>query len=198
MSTHTVTADSFLRDVSDHVLTVLRDDGVYRHLHFGRPGTTVYSFSIVTWPGHLAFTGDMGDYVFRRVDDMMELFRRRPPNPGYWAEKCVAASREGITEFDSAKARLRIEMLVDGWCDEHPEDSEYLDTRNEVDVQVLSRLNDGEDALRAALRAFDAPEDMFGDAWEWDFNTHTYHFVWACHALPWAVAQYDAKTGGAA
>lgn len=191
MSKDAVTAESFARAVSEHTMTVLRDDGLYRHLRFGKPGTVVESFSIVTWPGYLAFVGDMGDYVFKRLDDMTEFFRGHEPNPGYWSSKCVASGQEGLVEFDEAKARLAIEMEVDLWCDAHHEESECLDTRQQVIDRVLSRLDDGEDALRAAMSDFDAPEWIFEDSWEWDFKTFTYHFCWACHAIPWAVAQYD-------
>ena len=54
--------------------------------------------------------GDIGDFVFRRLNDMFEFFRdddagKLRINPGYWAEKCTAADTrrgpddDGIREF---------------------------------------------------------------------------------------------------
>lgn len=56
----------FPSDIATHRMTVIKDDGVYRHLRFRRPDTNCYSFDILTWPGYLAYVGDMGDYVFQR------------------------------------------------------------------------------------------------------------------------------------
>lgn len=85
-----VAAQRFPKDVADHELTILRDDGLYRHLRCAQPGTGSYWFEIVTWPGALAIRGDAGDgYLFSRIDDMLEFFRRPDQriNPQYWAEK---------------------------------------------------------------------------------------------------------------
>ena len=71
----TCTEQSFLKDVAEHQMTVLRDDGVNRHVQFRRPGTICMGFELITWPGYLCYTGDMGTYVFRRLEDMFEFFR---------------------------------------------------------------------------------------------------------------------------
>lgn len=31
----------------------------------------------------------------------------------------------------------------------------------------------------------------FRDVWEWDLTDHTYQFLWACHAVVWAIGRYD-------
>lgn len=73
MPTESEVKDRFLRDIQEHELTVIRDDGVYRHLRFQKPGTSVMYFDLITWPGHLCFTGDMGSYLFSRVRDMCDV-----------------------------------------------------------------------------------------------------------------------------
>lgn len=65
----------FERDVAEHQMQVLRDDRLYRHLLFKKPGTGCYHFNIVTYPGTLVYTGDMGSFVFQRLEDMFEFFR---------------------------------------------------------------------------------------------------------------------------
>ncbi len=65
----------FLKDVANHEMQIIRDDGVQRHLRFKKPGTMCYHFDLITWGGHLCYTGDMGTYVFTRVHDMFDFFR---------------------------------------------------------------------------------------------------------------------------
>ena len=93
MSSYQLTPDTFLQDVAQHQIHVIRDDGVYRHVRFKRPDTYCSHFDLITWPGHLCYTGDMGTYVFTRLRDMFDFFRR-PDNEKwhridrrYWAEK---------------------------------------------------------------------------------------------------------------
>jgi hypothetical protein len=95
-------AEAFARDAADHELTILHDDGLYRHLRFVRmaeqeDGTrkpaSFYWFDLITWPGSLAINGDMEGFMFSRVTDMFEFFRGRRPNPGYWAEKLQGQPR---------------------------------------------------------------------------------------------------------
>lgn len=182
-----LTEERFLKEVEQHGMTALRDDGLYRHLRFRRPDTSSMSFDILTWPGHLAYTGDMGSYVFTRISDMFTFFRGHSPNPGYWSEKCIAADRDGIEEFDQDAFRESImrrlaeaEDLPDG-------------TREEVERRVLGCIDDGEhEAMRAAIY-FEHDGFRFRDFWEARCRTYTHRFMWCCYALPWAIKQYDAK-----
>lgn len=32
----------------------------------------------------------------------------------------------------------------------------------------------------------------FADSWEWDLRDWDWWFLWACHAIQWGVAQYEA------
>ena len=105
-------AEHFLRDVASHQMEVLRDDGTHRHLRFQAPGSTDMHFDLITWPGYLCFTGDMGTYVFRRLKDMFNFFRpaddacsSRDPLENIdhqnWAEKLEATDKgDGHSDFD--------------------------------------------------------------------------------------------------
>ena len=68
--------ERFKKDTAEHQMTVLRDDGLYRHLRFRKPGTGIYGFDIVTWPGYLAISGDMGASMFTRLEDMIQFSAR--------------------------------------------------------------------------------------------------------------------------
>lgn len=106
----------FRVDTARHQMTVLRDDGLYRHLRFGNErGVGEYWFELVTWPGALTISGDMGGYTFRRVEDMFTFFRGSRHysgiNPGYWSEK-LDGGRVVAKEYDEDHfARLVAEDL---------------------------------------------------------------------------------------
>lgn len=103
----------------DLQMEILQDDGLHRHVRFAKPGTGLYRFSLVTWPGYLAISGDVESFTFSREPDMFGFFgrHRNRINPSYWAEKCVAG-RDKLTAYDEELARqLVIEYFVD--CAKH-------------------------------------------------------------------------------
>lgn len=184
----------FAEHVKNHVLTILRDDGVYRHLRFGTPGTNIMRFDVVTWPGFLAYTGDMGCFVFSRVEDMLEFFRHERPNFGYWAEKVRGVDRAGLREWSAELFRAS----VSEWVDEQLEGVDHVAAavaRELVEDDVLRHADDEHEAMEA-LRAFACDDICFADAWEMhdSFMDWKYNFAWCCYALPWAVKTYDAAT----
>lgn len=153
--------EQFLRDVSEHVLTVLRDDGVERHLRFRKPGTYCYGFDLLTFPGHLLITGDCGSFLFRRLDDMFQFFRadREPVNelhinPQYWSEKLQATDCNGARGGAARKyAKEVFEENVRRLFDQHFED----EIRDEADPDA----DFGDDP--AALVKRKARRDLVGD-----------------------------------
>lgn len=207
----TPTEESFLKDVANHQMTVKLDSGVYRHLRFAATGKMAgFSwFEIVTWPEYLAYSGDMGCFVFTRLTDMFEFFGCRPSdskelyiNQGYWAEKLDAVDRDGRTpgaeEFSPERFRSEVEEHFEEWAKEEglTEDQrkEFLE---ELECEVLSLADDGEDDARRALSNFSHKIDgiklEFFDTWEWRFTEYTYRYTWCCYALAWAIRKYEAK-----
>lgn len=196
MSVQSDVAERFPKDVSEHVMTVLRDDGVSRHIRFRRPGTMCMGFDIVTWPGVLCYTGDMGTYVFQRLEDMFEFFRDNAAepsiNPRYWGEKVIAQDYDGVQKFSVDVATQHIgEWMTDNEVPAH--------VRAAILSDVMPRAFDSEHDLREAMRDFELEGVTFGDLyWEARFSEHTYRFLWCCHALVWAIRQYDATTESSA
>lgn len=190
----TPTEESFLKDVSKHVMTVLRDDGVHRHLRFKIPDSGNMYFDIVTYPHFLVYSGDMGCYVFSRLNDMFEFFRCRPErekqnlyiNLGYWAEKLEATDKpDGHEQYNSES----LTNHVNEWLAEVEADAEL---RERVADEVLSYVDDGEIRARDALTGFQHEDRYpFQDSWECNFTEYTYRFVWCCYALAWAIRTYD-------
>ncbi|MBP2482925.1 hypothetical protein J3A72_003217 [Stenotrophomonas sp. PvP093] len=216
----------FLADTASHELRIVVNDGVHRHLQFRRPGTYCYGFDIVTWPGHLAISGDMGTAVFSRLHDMFEFFRAKPAehekagglfvNDGYWAEKCVA--NDGAKqEFSARLFRDLVTRLFKEHVEERvdPDDLADPDTSapewvarlwQELELEVLSESED-HDALSNAISSMsdfkpsdpDYSDFQITDAWEYasSLQQYTFHFVWRLYAIARAVRAYDDAAGAA-
>lgn len=211
----------FLKDVGQHAMQVLRDDGVYRHIRFKRPESSSYYFDLITWPGAFCYTGDMGTFVFSRLKDMFEFFRADRDhgkrqgkglfiNPGYWSEKLLAVDgnrdKASAKEFDADRFREAINEYRTSWM-RQARDSGALDKteRRElweaVDDQVLSALDEGGD--RAMYAAYDfnwrpdyeydreRPSWHFVDLFEHRFTRYTRTFLWCCYAMAWGIEKYD-------
>jgi hypothetical protein len=147
----------FLGDVGEHALTVLRDDGVERHLRFRKPGTYCYGFDLLTFPGHLLITGDCGSFLFRRLDDMFEFFRtdRKPAddlhiNPQYWSEKLLATDCNGARGGAAKEfSKEMFEASIKRWFDERFEE----EIREDAEPDEESGFHDSASiAIRKAKR----------------------------------------------
>lgn len=191
----------FQRDIAEHKLTILRNDGIYRHVRCAKPGTGVYGFEIITWPGWLCYTGDMGSYTFRRIEDMFEFFRTKPHladkdrlwiNPGYWAEKVQAADRHGeVFEFSSERFENRLREYIAAI---DRDNAEALSEAFEEEVIGRYDSSDEREAREAAEAFTFEGEKVFKDLWDMDFREHTHHFLWCCYAIAWAVREFDRQT----
>jgi len=186
----------FLKDVAAFEMTVVRDNGVNRHLRFSEPGNCNNAFDIVTWPWRLCYTGDMGTYVFTRLEDMFVFFRRPGANrgvlwfdAGYWAEKALAEDRNGAIRVYSEE---RFRTVVKDWIF-----NRERKLPGEVIVALRERLLHGEFSneheARDAVDRFncDYPDFQFTDFYEIDIREHSYRFLWCCCALAWGIAKYD-------
>ncbi|WP_116791376.1 hypothetical protein [Achromobacter dolens] len=218
-----LTETEFLRDVTDHVMEVHHDEGVYRHIRFRKPGTMCMHFDLITWPGYLCYTGDMGTYVFTRLVDMFEFFRtdrsyasragrRLAVNLSYWSEKleAVDGSRRGgsAEEFDAARFRKVVNEYRLDWIRGDARTLLSKDERRElweaVASDVLDRADDGEQVAFQAANDFDWKPSRypawtrrrwrFEDFWDHSFTDYTHRFRWCCFALAWGIEQYDLQT----
>ncbi len=204
--------ERFQRDTAEHSMEVLHDDGLYRHLRFSRNGSSAYHFNIPTWPGYLAITGDMGDFMFSRVRDMFEFFRDEPGrlgiNPGYWSEKLQAgastADRALYMDWDANAFKKAVIEEYARWL----ESSELLDPEasNDLKDQIRCEILDeahSEELACVAVANFhcdDAP-DLFDDfLMDLGSSCHEYsfHYLWCCYAIVWAISQYDQREALAA
>lgn len=202
-------------------MVIVRDDGVHRHVRFKRPDTINLYFDLITWPGCLCYTGDMGTYVFQRLEDMFQFFRTDREhmhlqggqtlaiNLGYWSEKLIAVDgrRTGgsATEFSEEKFRRVVQEYRMEWIRDHHHQTTKEQRRElweSIDDEVLTHSDEGEHEARRAAHNFSHRVGdrrfEFQDFWEHDFTDYTYHFVWCCCALAWGIQQYDIFKGGTA
>lgn len=189
-------AQRFARDTANHQLTILHDDGLYRHLRLKHPKRGTYWFDIITWPGRLTICGDLGEsYTFSRLTDMFEFFRGKRINPHYWAEK-LDSGRSSAQEYSEDAFRQMV------WSHVRDAAPQYRGLAKAVQEHFFGGMRDWdtgyEEAAREALDAFEyLPKGQKGepfrfyDTWEWSLKDYGWQFLWACHAVQWGIAQYD-------
>jgi len=178
---HADVAKRFARDTAGHQMTVLHEDGLYRHLRFtSRTNPTHYGeywYDLITTPGQLVFSGDGDSYVFRRTTDMFEFFRTGiyrdgslHINPGYWSEKLTSqreAARTYSQKLFDEEVRLELEAvaedypgITEAWA-EHIE-SEYNTEYEEEARRALDDFRFGESYRASCTKCDWALED---DSW---------------------------------
>lgn len=195
----------FVGEVARHQLDVIREDGLYRHLRFKRPGTNAYYFDLVTWPGYLTVTGDMGTWTFTRITDMFEFFSDEHfglresflINPGYWSEKFEAGTGRGRSEspcyefdgqaFDKGLQEWLAAYLEDCGDEDHAEEAKEAireltgnDFRTESDA--YHALNDA--YFPSGVSSYDVSEGMGSNL------TYSHHYLWICYAIVWGIERY--------
>lgn len=163
--------ERFVTDTATHEMTIKHDDGVYRHVSFARPETIAYSYSLVTWPGHLAYTGDMGAYLFSRERDMFPFFAAgRDVNPDYWSGKVLAEHPHATESFSVEEFHQHVREFCDGA------------TASDLLAQHPLSIEEAHYLLDAA---------GVPDFWEWNLYDYDFRFLWACHAIRAGVKRYQ-------
>lgn len=209
MSQHTPAHDKFLIDVKDHKMTIIKDEGLYRHITFrDRPGSSFYRFDLITWPGYLCITGDCETFVFERESDMFEFFydpsRPFSINPYYWSEK-VVSGRSGITEFSEDKFNAAVKADLIAWMRYRRSEISKEDRRELYDEVVEQIINsDGDQSIKYNLISEfvfeykvvdsglggDRKTFQFIDFFEHNTEEFTFHFIWALRAIAYGVHHY--------
>lgn len=181
--------ERFSKDTATHEMTVIRDDGVYRHLRFKRPSSSAYYFDLVTWPCFLAITGDMGENMFSRTKDMFEFFRDGM-NPSYWSEKILPNGCDSVKEWDSGLFNEAINKLLNNRLGDGDLDEENAEELKDNVNTFLLNPEDEHDAI-SKLREWN-DENLYIELCDFPSNkVYTFHYVWRCRAIAWGIQQYD-------
>ena len=114
----------------------------------------------------------------------------------YWGEKLVAVGKHGgYKEYDSDLFVAAVKQSVDEWIESNGENAEF---REAVKDEVRGAAWDGEhEAIRAAMEFVWEGERVWPDFYERTCREYTYQFLWCCHAIVWAIQQWDARTAAA-
>ena len=142
----TPTVEQFLKDVTAHKMRVDLDAGKHRHLIFRGTSNNMW-FELVTWPGSLTISGDMGTWTFSRPPDMFNFFRGEMKiNPSYWAEKLQHGNfsvRDGGRVWDQDKFQERLIEQLQMHFEDEPE--KFAEVKASVEDEVF-RCHDGDGA----------------------------------------------------
>ncbi len=154
-------------------------------------------FDLITWPGYLCYTGDMGTFVFRRLHDMFEFFRcpadRQPfqIDLRYWAEKVEASDKHGgLRTWSADRFRAEVRDFFNQHVDDEWTAARKADLWSEIEDAVCGAADVSEHHAWTALWDFSYDGFRFQD-WGRDCQEWTHRFEWCCHALQWAIAIYD-------
>ncbi|MDV6347518.1 hypothetical protein R2083_08320 [Nitrosomonas sp. Is35] len=207
MTQYKCTEEEFLLEVTEHGIKIVRDDDIHRHVVFKNPGSSIYWFELITWPGTLCINGDCGTYVFSRLNDMFQFFRQKNGddslliNPSYWGEKLQAVDRcSGFMEFDENSFRERVREHFDSFVESNPElDPELNNHRDELWVAIADDVLYHSSNEHEAYQAVNDFNHEIGDSvFEFtDFfdgggtETYTARYLWCLYAIVWGIRQYD-------
>ncbi|MGW7726298.1 hypothetical protein ACWGJ6_23550 [Streptomyces canus] len=114
MSDYAEIAAHVARDVADAKMTVLREEGLYRHIEFtGLQGWS--RIILVTWPYNLLVAGSHGSYHFERfgpdTEDMFDWLRGIRVEPDRWASKLVNGA-DSVREYDRDRLVAQVKAEV--------------------------------------------------------------------------------------
>lgn len=204
----------FVADTQHHQMKILHDEGLYRHLAFGcqpipyaSPTTGNCAFQLFTAPGTLGISGDMGTYIFARLENMFVFFDSPEGriNPDYWSEKVTAQDvHSPVRAFSQQRFR---EVVLQDY-----EDRKYLfdpATQKHLLHKIRTQVLDAADTYhevgsRDVLREFVFYDQKPGQprldfdyeqSWEWDFKDFSHHFLWCLEAIVFGIKRYREVTG---
>lgn len=192
--------ERFLRDIAKHEMMIIRNNGINRHIRFKKPGSINMYFDLITWKGHLCYTGDMGSYLFSRVEDMFTFFINNDKeeikiNPCYWGEKLLAIDKiSGYKEWDREEFETEIKKDFEEWLKNiNLDKDEISEVKEQFEWEILHYLDEisEEQAYSNVLNFEYNSERPFEDWWEVDTKKYTFRYLWCCHAIVWGIKKFN-------
>jgi hypothetical protein len=199
-------AERFALETAKHEMTILHDDGLYRHVKFMDPKNSGYWYELITAPNSLTFRGDGESFVFHRERDMFGFFRSNPDrltmriSPDYWSEKltsnrgCAKAYSEDVfkqyVNDILSKAEGRWPGVTDAWANHAGADNLDYDLGYEEPARQAL-----DDFYYRPAGQLDGKPFRFADTWEADFKDFDWWFLWSCFAIVDGIRRYDEAKG---
>lgn len=210
--------ERFAREGADHKMTVLHNEGLYRHIRMKHPQRSEYWYELVTWPGNLVFRGDGTSFAFSRATDMFAFFAHGlrkdgtiDIEPQYWEEK-ITSDRDNIQGWDSELFVKDLwtevaSIIESGAVHEDQEqrfraevqemlDCEQYDTCD-LALRMLDDFNFWNDKSHEHDYRYRSEAVQFTDSWEWvpKCTTYDWWYLWACHGIVHGVKEFYAVYG---
>ena len=189
-------AENAAKAFANHVVTVELEQGLYRHYRCAKPGTGTYAFHIVTFPGRLIVSGDIGNMAWSRCPDMLEWAAGAIGSTGYFAEKTWGSIE--VREWSEDACREVVEQEHKDHIDDQAvtntegrsvaEVAKDTEKANEIRDRLLRRIDDGEHAFATAYYE----SDWYGGDFP-NVSQYTAEFLWCREAVRWFLKSYKPK-----
>lgn len=162
---------------------------MHRHLSCSNGGSWHQRFDVVSYPGHLVFSGDMGSFIFRRETDMFAWFHSATIewlSADYVGQKVQAGQGK---EFSPGVFREVVNTIRDDWAecgydDQYPEEfAEAFDEDGYAHITFKEETHE-------FLRGLSVGPHEKTEWYEYDLDGYTFQFIWALRAMRWAISTY--------
>jgi len=171
----------FDKRIVNHTIMVKHCDGLYRHWQCNAPGTYIDGFDVITWPGYMCYTGDMGTYVFRRTEDMVAFMSGSLGSISYVAEKCISYDRDGVEKYYSECFQEMLTEEINRLESDKVDGEDNSDIDEQIDDLDAIR-GEGDDGEEVAMESL-SNTGMFDELP--DCRYYTYRFLFCMYALRW-------------
>ncbi|ELP5901891.1 hypothetical protein QTV49_003892 [Vibrio vulnificus] len=216
-----LTTETFIKSIEDIELEVLLDNGIYRHLKFKSPSSTIVDFEVCTYPDHLVFSGDHGCFTFKEKGDLFDFFRRDvvlsgtpsiPTHDDYWTSKVISESTivGGIHETNTNVISATLEQFVESAISDGLTFWESTDQGNYDDYDDF--ISSVKDELEDAISSVDVNSFDWLNLIEFEseivsglkpFSEISYdcgkeltpQFQYCCKAIVWGIHAFEEKKG---
>ena len=179
----------FSHHVSNHVMGILKDDEVYRHLLFKDSKSDLHTFEIISWPNHLTINSTLGTYTVQEFDvnDVLEMLSKKT-KPFYWGACRHTRFKDN---FCLSLSHKKCEEICKSYLDAWFEDVDEMNRQQYPDLYLniwseLGPIRNAEtrekfvsEASKFNYEGFSFPKDIM----EEDIMNYTHEFLWHCNAI---------------
>jgi hypothetical protein len=173
----------------DHVATVRLNAGMFRSWRCQKPGTRIHGFDITTSPGHLFVTGDIGDIIVSRCEDMIAWAGSAISDPRYFAEKVPHDIPTREWSYDRAREWIdgEIEDAADV-CGDVEDATKRVSVLGELKRDLMhGGINGNMEHHEFCVALYDSGLVDCGD-WP-DLDVFNRNFLWCREAVKWLLSE---------
>ncbi len=172
------------RNFAGHVITERLSQGMFRSWRCQTPGDWNCAFDLTTTPGHLIITGDIGDLIVTRTEDMLVWSRTAVHSIDYFAEKVPHAIPTREWDRDVVAEWVAAELAEEQAQDE-------LDQKRIAEWQELADVISDDEIHEGGFADALSTAGLI-DGCDWPTLTNwTRNFLWCREAVKWFLANHQ-------